>query len=121
MNTIQTRTIIAQQPAHLPAPHWHIYNAPRPLYGHLTWQGEFVSGIFYAAVCDLAEDAERLTDLNRRDAAVELCYVSEDFATDEQVEYYLRHFPHMSIDDVIAYDTAHHGAFIQSYLSRVNA
>ena len=29
---------------------WEIYNAPRPLYGHVTWQGNFRHGIFYAAI-----------------------------------------------------------------------
>ncbi len=27
-----------------------IFNAPRPLYGQITWQGEFKHGIFYAAL-----------------------------------------------------------------------
>jgi len=29
---------------------WIIFNAPRPLVGNKTWQGDFISGIFYAAV-----------------------------------------------------------------------
>ena len=29
---------------------WIIFNAPRPLVGNKTWQGDFLSGIFYAAV-----------------------------------------------------------------------
>ena len=29
---------------------WIIFNAPRPLYGTQTWQGDFAHGIFYAAV-----------------------------------------------------------------------
>jgi hypothetical protein len=33
----------------LPA-HWEVYNAPRPLYGALTWDGEFRHGAFYGAV-----------------------------------------------------------------------
>jgi len=27
-----------------------VYNAPRPLYGHELWQGDFRHGVFYAAV-----------------------------------------------------------------------
>src|SRR4051812_30130531 len=29
---------------------WTIWNAPRPLLGHVSWQGEFHCGIFYAAL-----------------------------------------------------------------------
>lgn len=29
---------------------WDIYNAPRPLHGHVTWVGNFHHGTFYAAV-----------------------------------------------------------------------
>jgi hypothetical protein len=29
---------------------WFICNAPRPIYGTETWQGNFVSGVFYAAI-----------------------------------------------------------------------
>ncbi|MEU7855151.1 hypothetical protein [Nonomuraea sp. NPDC049141] len=28
---------------------WTVVNAPRPLLGRATWQGEFVSGVFYAS------------------------------------------------------------------------
>jgi hypothetical protein len=28
---------------------WLIFNAPRPLYGELTWEGPFLHGTFYAA------------------------------------------------------------------------
>jgi hypothetical protein len=30
--------------------HWDIYNAPRPLPGNMTWQGEFLHGRWYCAV-----------------------------------------------------------------------
>ena len=29
---------------------WIIFNAPRPIHGHVQWQGDFLSGVFYAAV-----------------------------------------------------------------------
>ncbi len=29
--------------------HWDVYNAPRPIPGEITFQGEFRHGIFYAA------------------------------------------------------------------------
>lgn len=37
---------------------WIVYNAPRPLMGHEGWSGEFVHGIFYAAVNPEGEYAE---------------------------------------------------------------
>lgn len=29
---------------------WEVWNASRPLYGEITWQGEFLCGVFYAAL-----------------------------------------------------------------------
>lgn len=37
---------------------WIVYNAPRPLMGHEGWSGEFVHGIFYAAVNPESKDAD---------------------------------------------------------------
>ena len=37
---------------------WIVYNAPRPLMGHEGWSGEFVHGIFYAAVNPAGEYAD---------------------------------------------------------------
>jgi len=51
---------------------WIVYNAPRPLAGHATWQGQFRHGIFYAAVApagdpvDEFDDHDRYTETNRR-------------------------------------------------------
>lgn len=55
-----------------------IHNAPRPLYGDITWQGEFVSGIFYAAFDPEHPDAEFYTRRNAELNAIELTWVSED-------------------------------------------
>ena len=37
---------------------WLLFNAPRPLYGHREWRGDFVHGVFYAAVNPRGERAE---------------------------------------------------------------
>ena len=29
---------------------YYIFNAARPLHGQITWQGDFIHGVFYAAV-----------------------------------------------------------------------
>lgn len=41
--------ILDSRPADVPAD-WLIFNAPRPLYGHKCWEGEFRSGRHYAAI-----------------------------------------------------------------------
>jgi phage terminase large subunit-like protein len=57
---------------------WRVFNAPRPLRGHRTWQGQFISGVFYAAVNPDAEYAEAYVESNRRDAAIELQWISPE-------------------------------------------
>ena len=41
---------------------WTIYNAPRPLYGHVRWQGDFRHGIFFAAVAPEGDPADEFND-----------------------------------------------------------
>lgn len=41
---------------------WTVYNAPRPLYGQVRWQGEFVHGVFYAAVAPEGDPADEFGD-----------------------------------------------------------
>jgi len=49
------------RPADIPAD-WTIYNAPRPLYGHKRWQGDFRHGIFFAAVAPGGDPADEFGD-----------------------------------------------------------
>jgi len=51
-----------------------IFNAPRPLHGHETWTGKFISGIFYAAVYPDREGSETAIDENIRLDAKRLEY-----------------------------------------------
>ena len=41
--------IIDQRPMNIPE-NWTILNAPRPIPGNMTWQGDFRHGIFYSAM-----------------------------------------------------------------------
>lgn len=41
---------------------WTIYNAPRPLLGHETWQGDFRHGVFFAAVAPDGDPADEFGD-----------------------------------------------------------
>ncbi|HEX4620125.1 MAG TPA: hypothetical protein VH208_01035 [Myxococcaceae bacterium] len=45
-------------------PEWLVVNAPRPLPGRITWQGDFLCGIFYAA--GPPDDFDQLGDSWRR-------------------------------------------------------
>lgn len=46
MKTLQT---IGKRPKDIPE-NWIVMNAPRPLYGHKEWTGEFQHGVFYVAL-----------------------------------------------------------------------
>lgn len=79
---------------------WEIYNAPRPLYGsdyagigRVTWQGEFIDGVFYAAVNPGDPDAEKWRKENESLAAVRLEFVDRQDVIDEMVEHYRKNFP----------------------------
>ena len=75
MNEMPVRTTVSPRPAHVPAA-WPIFNAPRPLCGTVTWTGEFLTGIFYAAVDPADPAAAAFIAHNRRDAAVVVEYVA---------------------------------------------
>jgi hypothetical protein len=53
---------------------WVIWNAPRPLYGRVTWTGKFVAGVLYAA--GPRDEYERL---NAQQDAVEIVMVPNDY------------------------------------------
>lgn len=58
---------------------WDIYNAPRPLFGTVTWEspGSGLVGYFYAAIAPESVDplAESWRDHNRRMDAIRVRYV----------------------------------------------
>ena len=41
---------------------WTVYNAPRPIMGHKTWQGDFRHGVFYAAVAPEGDPVDEFGD-----------------------------------------------------------
>ena len=51
MKTVKQEVIFTttERPEDVPSD-WLVFNAPRPIWGDKVWQGEFLSGIFYAAV-----------------------------------------------------------------------
>ena len=64
---------------------WRVFNAPRPLYGHMTWDGEFVSGLFYAAVDPSEANTEAHVERNRALDARELVFLTQE-ELDERVD-----------------------------------
>ena len=104
MNQIKTRRVVNfPEPIYAPAG-WEIYNAPRPLYGTVTsdsdgenygactWQGDFISGVHYAAIDPNDPDADRLREENRKLDATRLVWVTQETVIAEMVEYYNKRF-----------------------------
>lgn len=78
-------------------PEWIIYNAPRPLYGspgreylgatRLCWQGDFVAGVFYAAVDPQDLDAALWRQRNYEQDARRLEWVTIGQMREAVLEY----------------------------------
>jgi hypothetical protein len=83
---MRTRKVIGTFPSGIPT-NWELYNAPRPLYGK-TWEGDFISGIFYAAIDPSHPDASIWREENRKLDATRIMFVSQDSVIEEMVEYY---------------------------------
>lgn len=73
----ETMRILDRRPADVPA-HFEVWNAPRPLFGHVEWQGAFRHGVFYVAVDpnDRAV-AERFTERNVALDGMRVLYAGE--------------------------------------------
>lgn len=66
---------------------WEIWNAPRPLYGHVTWDtwtstGMMIRGRLWAGIDPDQPDADELRRLNERDHGHLIVFVSEADAFD---------------------------------------
>jgi hypothetical protein len=83
--------LIGAQPADIPAS-WQIWNAPRPIPGHIEWEGDFRHGIFYAAISPTGDFAEEMTTRCRELDARPIDYVSMEIARAELMEAYIREF-----------------------------
>ena len=69
---------------------WIILNAPRPLYGPATWQGDFLNGRLYAALDPQDEDNAKTIEYNMRAmAAAEVVYISETEAAARELELFV--------------------------------
>ena len=83
---------LTDRPADIPA-HWPICNAPRPLYGTRTWQGDFIHGVFYAAIDPADEFSAGWLKRNEELDAYEIIYMSRDEAISVALAFYRDNFP----------------------------
>lgn len=73
-----------------------LFNAPRPLWGTNTWQGDFCHGIFYAAVAFNDPQREQMImDATENDAWV-LYFIAEDKAKATLWDEYMTKYPDLS-------------------------
>ena len=78
---------------HFVPENWIICNAPRPLYGHTTWTGDFIGGIFYAAIDPDCECASRYLHDNAELDAREIVFVTQDECLERTMAYYRAEWP----------------------------
>lgn len=74
-------------------PTWEIWNAPRPIYGHVQWTGEFRHGVFYAGIDPDEEYADKWRRENISLDAWKLEYVTKQEALRQIREYYEKKYP----------------------------
>ncbi len=97
-----------QTPAGRPIPaDWVIHNAPRPLNGSqgsdgkpLTWDGEFVAGIHYAAINPTDPYAADDTRANGENNAALVAWVSDDEVRAWAQAYYTAEYPEVDLSEV---------------------
>ena len=109
---IDTRTIPIE---------WTIYNAPRPLYGSICWQGDFCKGVFYAAVDPADPDAAWMVRRNEELDADVLHYVTEEQAFQGGRARY-QAMPGRKRDEIMTVvdDPKNRSWVVQRYLDAVN-
>ena len=74
-------------------PDWLICNAPRPIFGHVEWRGEFISGTFYAAINPAGERADAMISHNENMKAVILDYWTMKQVREWLWDFYSREYP----------------------------
>jgi hypothetical protein len=82
ISKVTVRPLIGDRPDNIPAD-WVIFNAPRPLIGTKTWEGDFNHGRFYAAINPKDEFADQnIVENNKLDG-----WVLEYFLEDQAIEW----------------------------------
>ena len=86
MDDVQTVEVRQARPEQAPDG-WLVFNAPRPIYGHREWIGDFITGVFYVAVDPDAPEATHYIMRNGQLDAKLLHYVTQK-EWDERVDAY---------------------------------
>lgn len=116
--TKQCKTLKVIRPRPTQAPDgWEVYNAPRPLFGTKTWQGDFICGIFYAAVDPADEYADSWRFENTRNDARLLTFVTREEAMAEALEYYREKLPRI-LARIDVNDPDHQEMMIDGWVDR---
>lgn len=101
---VQTRAILGQREDYIAADHreaigpdWLIFNAPRPIYGHITWENTLLGAWFYGAVNPHAPEAAYFIRENiSLDARALVCYTEEQVRRETQA-YYDHNYPQYAL------------------------
>ncbi len=84
--------MIGERPADVPEG-WPVFNAPRPLDGAKSWQGDFRHGIYYAAVDPSLPEASRAIENNKSLDGWLVLYLSEDEVKQKALAWAKREYP----------------------------
>lgn len=76
-----------------------IFNAPRPIYGTVAWQGDFCSGVFYTAVTPDDEYRNEWIKKNKAYDARVLLFI-DDATARQMVREWIASMNHEIADDV---------------------
>lgn len=78
-------------------PDWYIFNAPRPLPGHVTWTADFLHGVFYAAINPHEKNAVWLAEQCISLDGWVIVFVDKEQIYREVQAHYDTHFPDSGI------------------------
>lgn len=115
---MKTLIRIGTRPADIPQD-WPIHNAPRPLYGTKTWEGDFIHGRFYAAIDPIEEFGEGWAKRNEDLDAYELVFISWEQAVNEAYQWYCDNLPKVA-PKINLDDKEHQRMIITGWLKQVN-
>ncbi len=91
---------------------WEIYNAPRPFPATVSWQADFIHGIFYGAINPDDEFANENRERARQLDASKIVFVSRN-EVEEWGRAYCKQYD-------VAYEDFGFGDIARSYLQRGN-
>jgi hypothetical protein len=109
----EIRDMPRPEDADAPPPHWRIYNAARPLPGSIEWTGEFLHGVFYAAI---DPDDDRADWMEERCLSLDghlVTFVPKDEVVQWVHAYYAKEYPRTKID----WDNVDYKDMVMSWLN----